>query len=270
MWRSGTNSSDNENVYATQYIYYRDKQVNCGDDFWWGKLPENLAETDKQLFDACSDMWYAFNRFNYYGSRWPCSYWGKLKPYFAHFKAGEWNTVRTYIRMNDADKTEAKNSNSVIKTWLNDELVLDLQGLVLRDSDNFGIDAFYFSTFAGGSSEAEFAPQTKDQVFYFDDFKIWEGEKPTDGKPKEPTAISKPEKPKIRPAININQRNLSVSVPNAPNMAVTIFLPNGRKIADKRIVGDNGSLPLPRAAKGVIIVTIDANRNYYSQRVVID
>jgi hypothetical protein len=276
MWRSGSNSSDNEHIYATQYLYYRGKQVTCGDDFWWGKLPQDLEEKDKQLYDACSPMWYAFNRFNYYGSKWPCSYFGKLKPYFAHFKPGEWNTVRTYIRMNDADKTEEKNSNSVIKTWLNDSLVLDLQGLVLRTTDAFAIDAFYFSTFAGGST-SNFAPQTKDQVYYFDDFRIWEGEKPANyddengnDETDPSTIISKKTKTKTVPVILLNKREITISVANAKNMKIAIFTVNGRKIVSRIVSGEKTSFTFPKTSKNALIVQIDADGKYFSQKVLLE
>lgn len=300
MWRSGTNKSDTENVYPTQYLYFRDKISSCGDDFYWGKLPDDLETTNAQLYNACSPMWY--NVSTNYGNIWPCNSWKNLKPYISFFKAGEWNTVRTYIKVNDIDKTEKGNSNSVIKTWLNDELVLDLQGLVLRTTDNFAVDMFYFSTFSGGSS-ADFAPQEKDQIYYFDDFKIWEGEKPAEiidttgdndtiNKPDTSvvdttdtdtsdvvdttdtdttqTAIAKQKKQKTQPIINIQNRNLFVSIPNSPNMSISVFTPNGRRIVKRNVYGEKANIMLPKSAKGIVIVTIDANRNYYSQRISVD
>jgi len=82
--------------------------------------------------------------------------------------------------------------------------------------------------------------------------------------------ITKPKKQKVQPIINLDQRNLSVSVPNAPNMSITIFTPKGKKILNKKIVGETANIALPKSAKGTIIITIDANRNYYSQRISID
>ncbi|MCL1945551.1 MAG: hypothetical protein FWF51_00150 [Chitinivibrionia bacterium] len=278
MWRSGSALSDAENIYATQYMYYRDKKESCGDDFYWGKLPENLEISDPQLYNACNrDYWSVIK--TSYGNAWPCSYWGKLKPYIAHFEIGKWNTVRTYIKMNDADKTEANKSNSVIKTWLNDVLVLDLRGLVLRDSDDFGIDAFYFSTFAGGST-VDFAPQTKDQTFYFDDFKIWEGEKPTSEKEnnegdeleenRENTAISAKTKKKVEPTILLNNRQISIYLENSKTMKISGFSVNGRKLFHKNVSGDKISFTIPKSAKNAIIVQIDSDGRFYSKKVAIN
>lgn len=264
MWRSGTMASDDEQIYGEQYLYFRDKTVNCGDDYWWEHVPEDDSNVNSKI-----TSWYSF----------PNHLWWVHKPYIAYFKQGEWNTVRTYIKVNDIDKTEKGNSNSIIKTWLNDELVLDVRGLVLRTVDDFAVDMFYFSTFAGGSSP-DFAPQTKDQTYYFDDFKIWEGEKPEDGDTITPpdttgedtteTAILNGKKLKNQPVLNINNRNLSVSVPNAPNMAIEIFTPNGRRILKKKITGETANIALPKSAKGIVIVTVDADRNYYSQRITVD
>jgi hypothetical protein len=84
------------------------------------------------------------------------------------------------------------------------------------------------------------------------------------------TETSKQKKQKVQPVISIEHRNLSVLLPNAKNMAIKVFLPSGRKIASKKIVGEKAVITLPKSAKGAIIVTIDADRNYYSQRVLRD
>jgi hypothetical protein len=267
MWRSGTNLSDSENFYATQYMYYRDKRQNCGDDFYWGRLPDDLNITDPQLYNACNhQFWSVIN--TTYGNAWPCSFWSRLKPYIARIVPGQWNTIRTYIRMNDADKTQAGNSNSIIKTWLNDSLVLDLRGLVLRDSDDFGIDAFYFSTFAGGSTP-NFAPQTKDQIFYFDDFKIWDGEKPSDCDNN--VAISARAVRKTdSPTISLNKREISVLQTGAKSMKIAVFTVNGRKIAGKNTSGEKVSFSIPKSARNAVIVKVEVDGNVFSQRLLLN
>ena len=76
---------------------------------------------------------------------------------------------------------------------------------------------------------------------------------------------------RVQPIIEIDGRNLSVVVPAAPNMRVEVFTPNGRRIARTRrqIDGEKAVLTLPRSARknDAVIVSIHANREFYSQRI---
>ena len=78
-------------------------------------------------------------------------------------------------------------------------------------------------------------------------------------------------RPIIQPIIEIDGRKLSVTVPTAPDIKVKVFTTKGRKITKTRrkVEGEKAVIALPRSAKrnDVIIITIDANREYYSQRV---
>ena len=76
-------------------------------------------------------------------------------------------------------------------------------------------------------------------------------------------------KPRVQPIIEIDGRKLSVAVPNAPSMKIKVLTLKGRRITKRKVEGEKAVIALPRSAKrnDVIIITIDANREYYSQRV---
>ena len=90
--------------------------------------------------------------------------------------------------------------------------------------------------------------------------------------PPERARITLPQRrARVQPIIEIDGRNLSVVVPAAPNMRVEVFTPNGRRIARTRrqIDGEKAVLTLPRSARknDAVIVSIHANREFYSQRI---
>ena len=65
-------------------------------------------------------------------------------------------------------------ADGVLQAWVDGELVLDVDDFLYRTADyDYGVDAMYFSTFFGGSSN-DWAP-TKDEHIDFDDFVICEG-----------------------------------------------------------------------------------------------
>ena len=76
---------------------------------------------------------------------------------------GDWVTVEHRVKMNTPGQ-----SNGRVQGWYNGELVLTEVGLRFRNTANFGIDAFLFSTFFGGSG-AQFAT-SRDEYIDFDDF----------------------------------------------------------------------------------------------------
>ena len=81
----------------------------------------------------------------------------------ASFPKGRWITVENRVVMNTPGQ-----SNGMIQTWFDGELVLNKAGMRFRDVSSFGIDGFYFSTFFGGDS-ALWHP-SKDETIEFDDF----------------------------------------------------------------------------------------------------
>ncbi len=113
---------------GVQYMYFPEKQNNCGDDY------------DYMLGDA-----------------------------IASFEPGVWHTLEHHVVMNTPGEHDG-----LLQAWLDGELVLDAPGFLFRLADGtYSIDAMYFSTFFGGSSN-DWAP-TKDERVDFDDFVICDG-----------------------------------------------------------------------------------------------
>ena len=81
------------------------------------------------------------------------------------FESGRWYHLRHRIVMNTPGQHDG-----IVKAWLDGEQVLDRDDIRFRDVANLQIDAMYFSTFFGGGS-AIWAT-TKDEVAFFDDFRI--------------------------------------------------------------------------------------------------
>ncbi|KAI0263733.1 hypothetical protein BC834DRAFT_827093 [Gloeopeniophorella convolvens] len=81
------------------------------------------------------------------------------------FKAGGWTTVSERVRLNDVGK-----ENGEIQLFVNGESVINLSGIVLRDSDQGRIRGVEMQTFFGGSTEEWASP--KDQKSYFSDFSV--------------------------------------------------------------------------------------------------
>jgi len=85
----------------------------------------------------------------------------------ALFATGAWQKLTTEVTMNTPGQ-----KNGRVRSWLNDVPALDVQDLEFRASENIQIDAFYFSTFFGGS-EQDWAA-TKDELVRFDEFRVYE------------------------------------------------------------------------------------------------
>jgi len=83
------------------------------------------------------------------------------------FESGRWYHLRHQIVMNTPGQHDG-----IVKAWLDGVQVLDLDDIRFRDTDDFQIDAMYFSTFFGGGSSIW--ATTKDEVAFFDDFQISE------------------------------------------------------------------------------------------------
>ena len=86
------------------------------------------------------------------------------------FTTGTWHRIVNKVSMNTIASPGNGDKNGRVQTWLDGELVLDVDTLRLRDYENVKVDKFYLSTFHGGSS-AEWAP-THDCFIRYDNFTI--------------------------------------------------------------------------------------------------
>ncbi|NOZ61045.1 MAG: hypothetical protein GXO74_05145 [Calditrichaeota bacterium] len=125
------------------YVYHKDQPGKYGQVLFWTHRPKTVTlkkgKFDKKIVEK--------NRV-------------KIKP-------GVWYHVATRVKVNHIG-----NSDGVVQSWLNGELVLDVRGLEFRDKtckkNDLLIDTMYFSTFFGGNSE-KYKP-VKDEYIFFDDF----------------------------------------------------------------------------------------------------
>ncbi len=82
------------------------------------------------------------------------------------FSPGTWHAVEHHVVMNAVGESDGK-----VEAWLDGQKVLERTGVKFRETgDAFAIDAFYFSTFFGGS-DSSWAP-TKDETVDYDTFVI--------------------------------------------------------------------------------------------------
>ncbi|PSR70871.1 hypothetical protein PHLCEN_2v13233 [Hermanssonia centrifuga] len=81
------------------------------------------------------------------------------------FEAGKSNPVSMRIRLNDAGQ-----QNGELELWANGQSVINVGGLVLRDSDDGRIRGIQMQTFFGGSDTKFASPKT--QSSYFRDFTV--------------------------------------------------------------------------------------------------
>ncbi|OWV09196.1 alginate lyase [Fibrobacter sp. UWB5] len=116
---------------AVQLIYFMGQESVYGDDFKW-----NLNGTIPQKV----------------------------------FTTGTWHRIVNKVSMNTIASPGNGDKNGRVQTWLDGELVLDVDTLRLRDYDTVKVDKFYLSTFHGGSS-AEWAP-THDCFIRYDNFTV--------------------------------------------------------------------------------------------------
>jgi len=82
----------------------------------------------------------------------------KLKP-------GKWHRLTQHIVLNSGNKKNGK-----VEVWFDEKKVVDERGLRLRLNGEGMIDAFYFSTFHGGSTP-DWAPEN-DSYIRFDDISV--------------------------------------------------------------------------------------------------
>jgi len=81
------------------------------------------------------------------------------------FATGGWTTISERVRLNDVGQT-----NGEIQLFVNGESVINVGGLVLRDSDAGRIRGMQMQTFFGGSDQSWASPVSQDT--YFSDFSV--------------------------------------------------------------------------------------------------
>jgi hypothetical protein len=84
------------------------------------------------------------------------------------FRPGTWHRVEHRVVINTPGQRDG-----IVQGWFDGAMALDRRGIRFRDVDAFAIDAFYFSTFFGGSDPTWAA--AKDEYVYFDQFVIATG-----------------------------------------------------------------------------------------------
>ncbi|KAJ7138447.1 hypothetical protein C8R43DRAFT_1089316 [Mycena crocata] len=82
-----------------------------------------------------------------------------------HFPTGEWTTVSQRVKLNDVGK-----ANGEMQLWVNGKSVIEVTGLIMRDSDAGRHRGIQVQTFFGGSGEEWASPKT--QSSYFSDFSV--------------------------------------------------------------------------------------------------
>ncbi|EGN96303.1 polysaccharide lyase family 14 protein [Serpula lacrymans var. lacrymans S7.3] len=81
------------------------------------------------------------------------------------FAAGQWTTVSQRVRLNDVGQ-----ANGELELYVGGQSVINVGGLILRNSEEGKIRGIQMQTFFGGS-EADYA-SPKDQSTYFSDFSV--------------------------------------------------------------------------------------------------
>ncbi|RXW21823.1 hypothetical protein EST38_g4045 [Candolleomyces aberdarensis] len=81
------------------------------------------------------------------------------------FARGAWTTVAERVKLNDPGR-----SNGELQLWVNGRSVIDIKGVVLRDSGAGKLRGIQFQTFFGGSTSDWASP--KDQEVYFSDLSV--------------------------------------------------------------------------------------------------
>eukprot|EP00892_Ulva_mutabilis_P011850 jgi/Ulvmu1/9037/UM005_0129.1 len=85
------------------------------------------------------------------------------------FKANKWHHIRMWAKLNTGS-----NKNGEFKAWLDGKQVLHRKNIRYRYNSKFQISRSYITTYAGGSTVKQFAPN-KNQYIWFDDFETWVG-----------------------------------------------------------------------------------------------
>ncbi|MCK4616352.1 MAG: hypothetical protein KAT50_05720 [Pirellulales bacterium] len=81
------------------------------------------------------------------------------------FQPGQWHTVVHQLAIN----TPGKN-NGTLRAFFDGKVVLDIDDLRFRDTNDFAIDGFLLSTFFGGGDASW--QTTAEEILFFDNFRI--------------------------------------------------------------------------------------------------
>jgi len=81
------------------------------------------------------------------------------------FATGAWTTVSQRVQLNDVGQ-----ANGELQLWVNGESVINVSGLILRDSDDGRHRGIMMQTFFGGHTSDWASPKT--QNAYFSDFSV--------------------------------------------------------------------------------------------------
>ena len=81
------------------------------------------------------------------------------------FKPGQWHTVIHQIAVNTPEKNDG-----VLRAFFDGKVVLDIDHLRFRDTDDFAIDGFLLSTFFGGGDPSW--QTSAEEILLFDNFQI--------------------------------------------------------------------------------------------------
>lgn len=168
-----------QDVYYLQYdVKFEEDYDFNGDVHSGGKLP-GLSSSDGQLSGGQTAtgsngfttryMWDEDGRAKLYVYHMDNpGQWGESF-YFedesgnpVYFQAGEWHEITQRVEINDGDQ-----KNGSVEVWMDDEKVLDIDGLQFVDNGS-GIDAVYFSNFHGGNDSGWY-PDEESHIYY-DDF----------------------------------------------------------------------------------------------------
>ncbi|WP_157665237.1 polysaccharide lyase [Mariniblastus fucicola] len=141
-----------------------------GTNGWNGRMMwrtdfEGVSGQPEQLTsDAISYAKYTDSGFDGTGRDEDKEYWVESDGSRTTIKSGVWYEIIQRVKMNDPGE-----SNGVLQIWIDGRLVHDQQDVLFRTANTFAIDQVYFSTFFGGNEDWR---TSKDEVAYFDDFKV--------------------------------------------------------------------------------------------------
>ena len=81
------------------------------------------------------------------------------------FQPGQWHTVVHQLAINTPEK-----NNGTLRAFFDGKVVLDIDDLRFRDTNDFAIDGFLLSTFFGGGDASW--QTTAEEILFFDNFRI--------------------------------------------------------------------------------------------------
>ena len=92
-------------------------------------------------------------------------FYGDSERWGVKAKPGQWHTVRHRVVLNTPGE-----SDGILEAWLDGDKVLSMTDVKYRNTEEIGVNLFYFSTFFGGNTQA-WAPESE-QTLLFDNFVI--------------------------------------------------------------------------------------------------